>query len=641
MKNKSASLVLSLFLVSSLLWKIDFAKGADDFAGCVDGASVLTVNADDSGDCETIQDAIDNIVDGGLISVGEGTYQENLVLEGKSLDLRGVVEDPSLVIIDANYSGSAIYIQNYSGDGDIVIEGFTIINGYATDGGGVYVYNSSVSISSCVFYNDISSGAGGAFSVYSPTGNIVIEKSEFHDNTASSGGAINASYIENGNTITIKNSLFYDNEATNRGGAMYFGVYAYPSVFNNTFSENLAKNDGGAIYIYGDSSDLNVKNNIFYRNVAGYENSNIVNGGGIYLGSYLLSGVIDYNDFYYNDDNALYVYNGSKTPVTVGAGNTTSDPVFSDATNHDFTLFESSSLIDIGTDSVTEDFDGKSRPIGEGYDIGAYEYGTAETIAESEPEEDSATEIALEETYCIDNGGTIEDRTYEGGDTYSVCMFIDGSECETDLYYVGFCNIGDSLDVSTEPVDETTCGDFPDVDSADFSTDECVAIAWVQGEGIFTGNDETGELKPKEEINRAETTKVLIEAFGFDPVAYDSTYSDVVNDAWYTPYIMAATEHSIVEGYEDGTFKPESTVNKVEMLKIILETAGVDLSSVDTSEELFSDVAVDESTEWYRKYAYYAYLNGLIDVDGDEFKPAEGMLREDVIIVLYRLGIED
>ena len=93
------------------------------------------------------------------------------------MDLRGAVEDSSLVILDANYAGSAINIQDYSGDGDIVFEGFTIINGYATDGGGVYVYNAFVSISNCVFHNDISTGAGGAFSVYSPTGDIIIEKS--------------------------------------------------------------------------------------------------------------------------------------------------------------------------------------------------------------------------------------------------------------------------------------------------------------------------------------------------------------------------------------------------------------------------------------------------------------------------------
>ncbi len=131
----------------------------------------------------------------------------------------------------------------------------------------------------------------------------------------------------------------------------------------------------------------------------------------------------------------------------------------------------------------------------------------------------------------------------------------------------------------------------------------------------------------------------MVEAFGFGPSEAEPTYNDVVHDAWYTPYIMAATEAGIVEGYSDGTFKPENTVNKVEMLKIILETAEVDLSAVDISQEIFTDVSVDESTEWYRAYVYYAYENGLVDIEGTEFNPNDGMLREDVILALYRLDL--
>ncbi|EKD48004.1 MAG: hypothetical protein ACD_65C00171G0001 [uncultured bacterium] len=161
----------------------------------------------------------------------------------------------------------------------------------------------------------------------------------------------------------------------------------------------------------------------------------------------------------------------------------------------------------------------------------------------------------------------------------------------------------------------------------------------MQDNGIFTGNDSTGNLEPDSPINRAETTKVLVEAFGFGTSPLASTYPDVEDGVWYTPYIMSATFNGIVQGYPDGTFNPAETVNKVEMLKIILETAGVDLSGVDTSEELFSDIAVDESTEWFRPYAYYAYQNGLVDISGDEFEPDEDMLRRDVILTLYRLGV--
>ncbi len=179
---------------------------------------------------------------------------------------------------------------------------------------------------------------------------------------------------------------------------------------------------------------------------------------------------------------------------------------------------------------------------------------------------------------------------------------------------------------------------FPDVTPSEFTDEQCTAIYWVHDQSIFTGSDVTGELAPADYINRAETTKVLIEALNYELSEDDSTYSDVAEGEWYTSYVMAATREGIVEGYADGTFAPAATVNKVEMLKIVLEALSIDLSTIDTDAELFSDIAVDESTEWYRGYAYFAYENGLVDVEEDgEFGAGDDITRQDVILVLYRL----
>lgn len=44
--------------------------------------------------------------------------------------------------------------------------------------------------------------------------------------------------------------------------------------------------------------------------------------------------------------------------------------------------------------------------------------------------------------YCAENGGTEENRSGEGGE-YGVCVFPDGSECESFAYMRGECAPGE------------------------------------------------------------------------------------------------------------------------------------------------------------------------------------------------------
>ncbi len=67
--------------------------------------------------------------------------------------------------------------------------------------------------------------------------------------------------------------------------------------------------------------------------------------------------------------------NVNGTQVWEGEGNINADPKFADADNGDFHLKKSSPCIDVGNEenAPPDDFDGKARPRGTGFDLGAYE----------------------------------------------------------------------------------------------------------------------------------------------------------------------------------------------------------------------------------------------------------------------------
>ena len=94
----------------------------------------------------TIQDAIDAAVDGDTVIVRAGTYVENIDFLGKAITVKSE-QGPAATTIDGNSTNTVVTFQ--SGETlDSVLDGFTITNGSASHGGGIYCggYDSSPTI---------------------------------------------------------------------------------------------------------------------------------------------------------------------------------------------------------------------------------------------------------------------------------------------------------------------------------------------------------------------------------------------------------------------------------------------------------------------------------------------------------------
>jgi hypothetical protein len=118
---------------------------------------------------DSIQEAIDIASNGNTICVLEGTYtgsgNRDIDLKGKAITVIGRSGPQDCII---NCQGSDI--ENHRGfyfhngeDEDSIINGFKIINGYHTQGGGIYCSNSSPTIRNCIISNNIADadGTGG------------------------------------------------------------------------------------------------------------------------------------------------------------------------------------------------------------------------------------------------------------------------------------------------------------------------------------------------------------------------------------------------------------------------------------------------------------------------------------------------
>ena len=125
-------------------------------------AATITV-ADAGADHTSIQAAIDAANNGDEIIVSPGTYVENINFNGKAITVRSASGDPADTIIDGGGNGSVVTCDNGE-TSTTVLDGFTITNGSAGDGGGMYNYKSSPTVRNCAFIgNTAKNHCGGMF----------------------------------------------------------------------------------------------------------------------------------------------------------------------------------------------------------------------------------------------------------------------------------------------------------------------------------------------------------------------------------------------------------------------------------------------------------------------------------------------
>ncbi|WBW50091.1 S-layer homology domain-containing protein [Peptoniphilus equinus] len=152
---------------------------------------------------------------------------------------------------------------------------------------------------------------------------------------------------------------------------------------------------------------------------------------------------------------------------------------------------------------------------------------------------------------------------------------------------------------------------FSDVANADWYHD---AIAIMNDKKIITGYPD-GNFGPNAPITRAEFAAMASRFTGMK--AADMTFSDVDESHWAYKYIQSAVALGWVNGFPDGTFKPEQPITRAEVATITdkMLSRAADKAYVDTHQDRL-DVFTDlDHTHW-------AYYNIMEAVHGHEYERA-------------------
>jgi parallel beta-helix repeat protein len=288
-------------------------------------------------DFSTIQEAINNAVDGDTIFVKAGTYYEH-VFVNKSISLQG--EDVSTTIIDGNESGNVVYIVR----NDVNITGFTIRNsgqasawsaGIRLDSApdsqihsnnitgnnyGVLLYSSSPRVS--ILDNTIASNEFGVRVVNGGSGYLNVSDNVVMNNrgygiklTGSTTGSHNATIannliMNNGDGIYLGRNSNYNTISGNNIIMSTHGLYIEYSTKNMIYSNNFVDNERWQAFAHIGYFDSTDGVHVIQPSVNAWDNG--YPSGGNYWSDY--SGADAYMGFYQNETGSDGI---GDTPVIV------------------------------------------------------------------------------------------------------------------------------------------------------------------------------------------------------------------------------------------------------------------------------------------------------------------------------------
>jgi len=164
------------------------------------------------------------------------------------------------------------------------------------------------------------------------------------------------------------------------------------------------------------------------------------------------------------------------------------------------------------------------------------------------------------------------------------------------------------------------------------------AVNYVFSKGIFKGVSDT-LFAPDLPMTRGMLVTVLGRMRGIDEnYGKENTFTDVNARQYYAPYVSWAAETGLVNGFEDGSFRPDDPVTREQMSKIIALFCALD---TDVTADPFADEA--QIGKWARPYVHACraaeLLQGRVTEKGTVFDPTAGATRAEIATIIYRMNM--
>ena len=148
------------------------------------------------------------------------------------------------------------------------------------------------------------------------------------------------------------------------------------------------------------------------------------------------------------------------------------------------------------------------------------------------------------------------------------------------------------------------------------------AVNYVTDKNFMKGLSET-TFGPNGALTRGMLVTVLYRMAGSPAVTgkVSEKFSDCTDGSWYADAVLWASANGIVNGYEDGTYKPTKAINRQEMAKVLYGYDKVGGKNAEGITEKLTYTDVDAIGEWAIESVTYCTAAGYLAGSNGAFNP--------------------
>ncbi|WP_456289400.1 S-layer homology domain-containing protein [Paenibacillus sp. AK002] len=172
----------------------------------------------------------------------------------------------------------------------------------------------------------------------------------------------------------------------------------------------------------------------------------------------------------------------------------------------------------------------------------------------------------------------------------------------------------------------------------------------LNGTGLVEGGTDTNanqtaaiHFTPKAQVSRAEFAAMIVRALGLDEVKDGvPAFRDVDAEDWHNGVITQAVQYGLLQGYEDGQFRPAQGITRQEAIAVmarVMELAGITsaVNEMEAAAILSPYQDREDLSDWATPAAAALVKQGIVLGSGAGLKPLQKLSRGEAAVMLQRL----